>query len=169
MRERFLTSEEFARLGDALRLAETAGQWTIDESKPKANRAPKPATARGPSSYLRALACASLARQVRACRFRTGPHVSPGEQDRQKGYCVVSGGARRVTVVPRIEGNPYIIAGSKGGEPRGDLKKPWGAVSKAADWRAFVSTICAIPSLASARARLSVCRLSDSCLVTRSS
>jgi hypothetical protein len=42
-RERYLTSEEFARLGDALRLAETTGlEWTVDETKPKANRAPKP-------------------------------------------------------------------------------------------------------------------------------
>jgi integrase len=35
--------------------------------------------------------------------------------------------------VPRIEGNPHIIAGSKSGEPRADLKKPWAAISKAAD------------------------------------
>jgi hypothetical protein len=84
MRERFLTSEEFARLGDALRLAETAGQWTIDESKPKANRAPKPATARGPSSYSRALACASLARQVGACRFRTGLTFLPESKTGKK-------------------------------------------------------------------------------------
>ena len=42
-RERFLTSEEFARLGDALRLGETTGlEWAIDETKPKAKHAPKP-------------------------------------------------------------------------------------------------------------------------------
>jgi hypothetical protein len=35
--ERFLTSEELARLGDVLREAETVGlPWTVDEKKPKA-------------------------------------------------------------------------------------------------------------------------------------
>jgi len=41
-RERFLTSEEFARLGDALRLAGTTGlPWQVDETKPAARHAPK--------------------------------------------------------------------------------------------------------------------------------
>jgi integrase len=34
--------------------------------------------------------------------------------------------------VPRIEGNPRVIAGAKDGAPRSDLKKPWAAVSRAA-------------------------------------
>jgi integrase len=34
--------------------------------------------------------------------------------------------------LPRIEGNPYIIPGSKVGQPKVDLKKPWAAVCKAA-------------------------------------
>jgi integrase len=34
--------------------------------------------------------------------------------------------------LPRIEGNPFIIAGTKDGAPRADLKKPWAAVTKAA-------------------------------------
>ena len=37
-----------------------------------------------------------------------------------------------MTALPRIEGNPYIIAGAKDGAPRADLKKPWRAVTKAA-------------------------------------
>jgi site-specific recombinase XerD len=41
-RERFLTSEELSRLGDTLRLAETAGlHWQVDETKPNAKHAPK--------------------------------------------------------------------------------------------------------------------------------
>ena len=36
-RERYLTSKEFERLGNALRTAETIGMpWTMDEAKPKA-------------------------------------------------------------------------------------------------------------------------------------
>jgi integrase len=34
--------------------------------------------------------------------------------------------------LPRIEGNPHVIAGAKDGAPRSDLKKPWAAVSRAA-------------------------------------
>ena len=41
-RDRYLTSEEIARLGDALIEAETAGiPWTVDESKPTAKHAPQ--------------------------------------------------------------------------------------------------------------------------------
>ena len=35
--------------------------------------------------------------------------------------------------LPRIEGNPYIIPGEKAGQPKADLKKPWAAVTKAAE------------------------------------
>jgi integrase len=34
--------------------------------------------------------------------------------------------------LPRIEGNPHIIAGSKAGAPRADLARPWAAVKHAA-------------------------------------
>ena len=41
-RERFLTSEELSRLGDALREGETVGlPYEVDETKPKAKHAPK--------------------------------------------------------------------------------------------------------------------------------
>ena len=41
-RERYLTSDEFSRLGDTLRKAETTGlEWSIDEAKPTASHAPK--------------------------------------------------------------------------------------------------------------------------------
>jgi integrase len=41
-RERFLTTDELARLGDALREAETVGlPYSVDESKPNAKHAPK--------------------------------------------------------------------------------------------------------------------------------
>ncbi len=34
--------------------------------------------------------------------------------------------------LPRIEGNPFVIAGAKDGAPRADLKKPWAAVTRTA-------------------------------------
>jgi len=43
-RERFLTGEELARLGSAIREAETTGiSWKVDESKPTAKHVPKTA------------------------------------------------------------------------------------------------------------------------------
>jgi integrase len=43
-RERFLSSEELARLGSTIREAETIGiPWTVDNSKPTAKHLPKPA------------------------------------------------------------------------------------------------------------------------------
>jgi integrase len=35
--------------------------------------------------------------------------------------------------LPRVAGNPHVIAGVVRGAPRSDLKKPWAAVCKAAD------------------------------------
>src|SRR6185369_7587835 len=41
-RERFLTSDELARLGDTIREAETIGiPWQVDEAKPTAKHIPK--------------------------------------------------------------------------------------------------------------------------------
>ena len=34
--------------------------------------------------------------------------------------------------LPRLHGNPYVIPGTKEGQPRHDLKKPWAAVTRAA-------------------------------------
>jgi integrase len=41
-------------------------------------------------------------------------------------------GQKVLADLPRIEGNPHLIAGAKDGAPRADLKKPWAAVSRAA-------------------------------------
>ena len=40
-----------------------------------------------------------------------------------------------MAALPRVAGNPYIIAGAKDAAPRADLKKPWAALTKAADLR----------------------------------
>jgi integrase len=37
-----------------------------------------------------------------------------------------------LAALPRIEGNPHVIAGARDGAPRADLKKPWAAVCRAA-------------------------------------
>lgn len=143
MRERFLTSEEFARLGDALRVAETAGQWTIDESKPKANRAPKPANrSRTLDPFAIGAICLLIFTRARLREvldakweyvdFERDLTFLPDSKTGKKAIVLSAVALDVFSSSPCIEGNPYIIAGSKGGEPRGDLKKPWGSVSKAA-------------------------------------
>ncbi len=37
-----------------------------------------------------------------------------------------------LAALPRLKGNPHLIPGERDGAPRVDLKKPWGAVTKAA-------------------------------------
>ena len=143
-RERFLTSEEFARLGDALRLAETTGlEWSIDEAKPKANRAPKL------ENRVRTLDPFAIA-AIRLL-ILTGARVHeildmkwayvdderglinlPDSKTGKKSIYLSAAALSVLASLPRIEGNSSVIAGLKTGEPRADIKKPWAAVSKAA-------------------------------------
>jgi integrase len=144
-RERFLTSEEFARLGDALRLGETIGlEWAVDETKPKANRAPKP------ESRLRTLDPFAVAAirlliltgarlreilhaQWRHVDFERGILLLPDSKTGKKPVYLSAAALSILSALPRIEGNPHVIAGAKDGAPRVDLKKPWAAVTGAAD------------------------------------
>jgi len=143
-RERFLTSEELARLGDALRLAETTGlEWAVDETKPKANRAPKP------ESRLRTLDPFAVAairlliltgarlREILDARWQhvdleRGVIFLPDSKTGKKPVYLSAAAQVVLAGLSRIEGNPHIIAGAKSGQPRADLKKPWAAVTKAA-------------------------------------
>lgn len=144
-RERFLTSDEFARLGDALRLAETTGlEWAIDETKPKANRAPKP------ENRLRRLDPFAVAAirlliltgarlreilhaQWRHVDFERGILLLPDSKTGKKPVYLSAAALSILSALPRIENNPHVIAGAKDGAPRVDLKKPWAAITSAAD------------------------------------
>ena len=144
-RERYLTSEEFARLGDALRLAETTGlEWAVDETKPKANRAPKPENR---ARTLDPFAVAAIRLLIlTGARLREILHARWEHADIERGviFLVNSKTGRKpvylsaaalevLAGLPRIEGNPYIIPGSNVGQPKVDLKKPWAALCKAAE------------------------------------
>ena len=54
------------------------------------------------------------------------------QQDRQKPVYLSAAAQALLASLPRIAGNPHIIAGAVDGAPRADLKKPWAAVCKAA-------------------------------------
>jgi integrase len=143
-RERFLTSEELARLGDALREGETVGlRYSVDETKPTARHAAKADHRR---VKLDGYATAALRLLVlTGARLREILHAKWGQIDLERGLIFLadsktgkkplylSAAAQKVLAdVPRVEGNPHVIAGAKDGAPRADLKKPWTAVSRAA-------------------------------------
>ena len=135
-----MKGEELARLGDALREAETIGlEWSVDKSKPKANRAPKKHRTRiDPHAaaalrllILTALACAKFSGSNGRKSTRAGRGLPSDEQDRQEDALFSAAALAVLSEIPRVEGSPYVIAG-KGDARRADLKRPWASVTRAA-------------------------------------
>ena len=143
-RERFLTSEELARLGDTLREGETIGlPYSVDETKPTAKHAAKADYRRVKLDRYAASALRLLI--LTGARLREILHAKWEQVDVERGLIFLadsktgkkplylSAAAQKVLAdLPRIQGNPHVIAGAKDGAPRSDLKKPWAAVSRAA-------------------------------------
>ncbi|MGO9392168.1 tyrosine-type recombinase/integrase [Rhodoblastus sp.] len=142
-RDRFLTSEEFSRLGDALRDAETVGlAWAIDETNPKAKHVPKEnqRTIIDPHAAgairLLILTGARL-REILDAKWENvdlerGIIHLPDSKTGAKPIYLSAAAQRVLTDLPHIKDNPYVIPGEKNGAPRADLKKPWAAVTRAA-------------------------------------
>jgi integrase len=143
-RERFLTSEELFRLGAALARGETEGlPYVVDETKAKAKHAPKPENRR---VVLDPFAVGAIRLLIlTGARLREILDAKWSQVDLERGVIFLadsktgkkpiylSAAAQAVLAeLPRVEGNPHIIAGAKDGAPRADLKKPWAAVCRAA-------------------------------------
>jgi integrase len=144
-RERFLTSEELARLGDVLREGETSGlPYSVDETKPNAKHAPK-------ADHRRVILDPFAVAAVRlliltGARLREILDAQWSQLDLERGVLFLadsktgkksvylSAAAQAVLAsLPRVRGNPYIIAGALEGASRADLNKPWRAVRRAAN------------------------------------
>jgi integrase len=144
-RERFLTSEELARLGAALSDGETIGlPWEVDEDAPASKHLAKPENRRAKLDPFAAAAIRLLI--LTGARLREILDAQWSQVDLERGVIFLSdskngkkpiylsAAAQAVLAsLPRIDGNPHIIAGAKDGKPRADLKKPWAAVKRAAD------------------------------------
>jgi integrase len=143
-RERFLTSDELARLGTALADGENIGlPYSVDETKPKAKHAPK---AQNRRVKLDSFAVAAIRLLIlTGARLREILDAQWSQVDFERGVIFLadsktgkkpiylSAAALAVlAALARIEGNPHVIAGAKDGAPRADLKKPWAAVCRAA-------------------------------------
>jgi integrase len=143
-RERYLTTEELARLGAALDEGETIGlPYEVDETKPKSKHAPKADKRRVKLDPFAVAAIRLLI--LTGARFREILDAKWSQVDLERGVIFLadsktgrkpiylSAAAQAVlAALPRIEGNPHIIAGAKDGASRADLKKPWAAVCRAA-------------------------------------
>lgn len=140
-RERFLTSEELAALGDALREAETIGiEWQVDEGAPTSKHVPKAnrRTIVGPH----AVAAIRLL-MFTGARLREILHLKWTEVDLERGLLLLpdSKTGRKpiylnaaaigiLTDLQRI--GTYVIAGDNPEAPRADLKRPWQLISRRA-------------------------------------
>jgi integrase len=141
-RERYLTAEELARLGDALREAETVGiPWDVDETRATAKHAPKP-------EYRRVKMPPPATAAIRlllftGCRLREILHLRWAEVDFDRAmlFLADSKTGRKPVVLSTaalavLSGLPrlgqYAIPGISPNRPRHDLKKPWAAITKRA-------------------------------------
>jgi integrase len=160
-RERFLTEEEFERLGAAIHEAETEGlPMEIDVGNPKSKHAPKPGTRRQPLDPFAATAIRLLI--LTGARLREILHLKwsdvdlrrsllflPDSKTGRKTIYLSEQAVAVIKALPRMSGSDYVIAGGKAGRPRADLKRPWAAIRKAAklhdvrihDWRHSFASI----------------------------
>jgi len=143
-RERFLTVEELERLGEALRDAETIGlPWDVDETKSGAKHIAKAENRR---TILDPFAVAAirllimtgtrlreiLDAQWQQVDFQRGVIFLADSKTGKKPIYLSAAALAVLAAIPRIAGNPHVIAGANYGAPRADLKKPWAAVKRAA-------------------------------------
>jgi integrase len=140
-REQFLSSEDLARLGDALREAETVGvPWIVDESSSKAKHVPKDNRRTKVSPYATAALRLLL---LTGCRLREILNLRWEEFDRERGMLLLpdSKTGRKPVILSSaaiavLEGIPragdYVISGLRPEKARRDLKRPWEAIRQRA-------------------------------------
>jgi len=142
-KERYLTELELARLGEALREAETVGiPWEVDETKATAKHAPKLENRR---TVFAAGAVAALRLLLfTGCRLREILHLEWRFIDFERGIIFLPDsktGAKPVMMNPSVIAvlqslprlDAFVVPGDKPGRPRHDLQKIWLAVRKRAD------------------------------------
>jgi integrase len=157
-RERFLTADELARLGDAIREAETVGlPYSIDASKPTAKHAPKEAKRRTivdpfATAAIRLLILTGarlreiLKLEWQHVDFERGLLLLPDSKTGKKSIILnapaltVLAGLKRVGV--------HVIAGQSAGtvveKPRADLNRPWRSIVKRAGLEGLAEELSAV-------------------------
>jgi integrase len=143
-KERFLSSDEFRRLGEALAKGETEGlPYEIDERGPKAKHAPKPENRKrlidpyAVAAIRLLILTGARLREILHARWENvdlerGIIFLPESKTGRKPIYLASAALEILAELPRIEGNPYVIVGLTPGKPRADLQNPWRAITDAA-------------------------------------
>jgi integrase len=140
-RERFLTSKELARLGDAIREAETTGiPWQVDEKKPKAKHIPKKSrlTNIGPhaaAAFRLLILTGARLREILGLKWsyvdiERGLLLLPDSKTGRKTIVLNVPALAVLSELPRI--GDFVIVGDDPNLPRHDLNRPWRLVSKRA-------------------------------------
>ena len=137
-RERFLTTGELARLGDAIRQAETEGvAWEVDETKPTAKHIPKKRhTNIGPhaAAALRLLIfTGARLREILHLRWEhvdveRGLLLLPDSKTGRKTIVLNAPALAVLAELPRA--GSFVIIGDDPERPRADLSRPWRLVAK---------------------------------------
>jgi integrase len=145
-RERYLTSEELGRLGDAIREAESVGiPYEVDETRSTAKHAPKPENRVTKISPFAAAAIRLLL--LTGARLREILDLRWSEVDLQRGLLLLPDsktGKKTIVLnapalhvlasLPRV--GEYVIAGQSAGSEaetaRADLNRPWRAIARRA-------------------------------------
>jgi len=148
-RERFLTKEEFGRLGEALATAERVGLPPAPEHRKKPKKAvnqkhrPKSADTPNPANPFAVAAIRLLA--LTGCRENEILSLRWDEVDFERGYLRLDDSKTGKSVrplgqsaaavlgsIPRIQGNPYVLPGLKKKQHLKEIKRVWYAVRHAA-------------------------------------
>lgn len=141
--ERFLTTEEFRRLGETLALAETDGlPWTFNDGKKTKHRPVRPENQREVFSPHVTAAIRLL--MFTGCRLREILHLRwqdidfergvlnlPDSKTGQKKVLLAGSALAILSDLPRL--GVYVIAGNDPERPRADLHRPWVRIIKHAE------------------------------------
>jgi integrase len=142
--ERFLSTEEFGRLAEALSKSQTEGLfYDVDETRPNAKHAPKPENRRRFIDLYAAAAIRLLMltgarlREILHARwenvdFDRGIIFLPDSKTGRKPVYLNTAAIDILAALPRAKDNPYVIVGAAKNAPRADLKNPWRALTQAA-------------------------------------
>ena len=138
-RERFLSSDELARLGSAIREAETVGTpYAVDETKPTSKHAPKPENRHIKIDAYTAAAFRLLI--LTGARLREILHLKWDYVDFQRGLLLLPDSktgrkaivlnAPALTILKGLDQKgQYVIFSEQEDKPRADLNRPWRTIS----------------------------------------
>ena len=142
-RERYLTTEELNRLGEALHLAETTGlPWRPRTDKPPSKHLAKEENQR--TLFPPEVVLAFRLLLLTGARLREILRLEWRHVDLERGLLLLpdskSGRKTIVLSAPALDllrscdrASDFVVPGAGGDRPRSDLKKPWRAIQRYAD------------------------------------